>query len=373
MNLLRASQPRDAFAHTPGAAAASPSRPGPERAHAAVTPDVAHAPWVIVLAGGEGRRLRRPAGRWRGLDRPKQFCALVGLRSVLQHTLDRAALVTRPERIVTVIGPGQRAHLERSTHAESAGRVLEQPRDRGTTAGVFMALAHVLLQDPDANVVVMPAAQFVAPDEAFARHARAASAAAADHPGRIVMLGAVPRGSDGDLGWIVPGEALEEPLDPGRREGLHGVAWFRERPPRAGAVRLLHNGALWSTQVFAARGETLWMLGERVVPGLMESFAAVALAMQGVLARRITPALQAEITRSAYDELAYTDLTPALLQGATGQMAVRRMDDVLWADWSRPERVVEMLDLLERGPSAFVAPDRFAAAGRSLGVHVAAG
>ncbi len=46
---------------------------------------------------------------------------------------------------------------------------------------------------------------------------------------------------------------------------------------------------------------------------------------------------------------------------------------VLWADWSRPERVIEILDLLERGPSALVAPVLgFADSGGSLGVHVAA-
>ncbi len=45
--------------------------------------------WSIVLAGGEGERLRPFVERWLGRHRPKQYCAFVGTRSML-HAKSRS-------------------------------------------------------------------------------------------------------------------------------------------------------------------------------------------------------------------------------------------------------------------------------------------
>jgi mannose-1-phosphate guanylyltransferase len=59
--------------------------------------------WSIILAGGEGERLRPLMQRWLGQHKPKQYCTFVGTRSMLQHTLDRADQISDPEQKVTVI------------------------------------------------------------------------------------------------------------------------------------------------------------------------------------------------------------------------------------------------------------------------------
>lgn len=58
--------------------------------------------WSIVLAGGDGVRTKEFIRRWLGYEKPKQYCAFVGSRSMFQHTLDRAARLTPWERMVVV-------------------------------------------------------------------------------------------------------------------------------------------------------------------------------------------------------------------------------------------------------------------------------
>jgi hypothetical protein len=48
--------------------------------------------WDVILAGGEGIRLRPLTRVICGDERPKQYVRLTGSRSLLQQTLDRAAL-----------------------------------------------------------------------------------------------------------------------------------------------------------------------------------------------------------------------------------------------------------------------------------------
>ena len=46
--------------------------------------------WAIILAGGEGTRLSEFVFDRLGERRPKQYCRLLGERSMLEHTIGRA-------------------------------------------------------------------------------------------------------------------------------------------------------------------------------------------------------------------------------------------------------------------------------------------
>src|SRR5678815_2668147 len=60
-------------------------------------------PHVVVLAGGEGNRLASLTRALYGRDLPKQFAVLSGERSLLQTTIERAALLTSHDRISVVV------------------------------------------------------------------------------------------------------------------------------------------------------------------------------------------------------------------------------------------------------------------------------
>src|SRR5262249_49433503 len=152
----------------PGAEMNAPSGAGREDA----------SEWAIVLAAGEGQRLARVTRALYGHDVPKQFAALDGDQTMLQQTMERAARVTAPERTVVVVATGGRAGLAREQLApHPRARLVEQPRNAGTLAGLLLPLAHVLRAAPRARVVVYPSDHHVRSLPPFVAAVREALAA----------------------------------------------------------------------------------------------------------------------------------------------------------------------------------------------------
>src|SRR5262249_10515213 len=110
----------------------------------AAEPDQSADPrmWAIVLAGGQGVRLRSLVSRIYGDERPKQYAALLDSRTLLEHTLDRVALLVERERTVVVTMRDHDRYLAPYFSGEndtvSHPHVLWQPEDRGTAAGVLL-------------------------------------------------------------------------------------------------------------------------------------------------------------------------------------------------------------------------------------------
>ena len=146
---------------------------------------------VIVLAAGEGRRMRS-----RG---PKVLVDLAG-RTLLQHVLDRAALLGA-DRIRVVVGHG--ADTVRAAVPESVETVL-QPEQRGTGDAVASALGGLNANDTTlvlyGDVPLPQRATLEALVEAARRTDLSILTVELDHPsgyGRIV------RGADGSVSRIV--------------------------------------------------------------------------------------------------------------------------------------------------------------------------
>lgn len=297
------------------------------------------ARWAVVLAGGQGLRMADWIEATRGERLPKQFCAFTGSRSMLEHTLDRAAKLAPPARTLTVITRGHRRHLDEAPHARPWGRIIEQPVDRGTAPGILLPVAHVLEEDPDAVVLVFPSDHFIRPDSAFRRQADLAAQVAEALPDRIVLLGAVPDAADTDYGWILfdsnrrgpaPGAG---PLAPGT------VLEFREKPTPEEAERLFRAGALWNTMVLAARARTLWDMARWLLPHVTARLKAYRRVLRATREGRVPQEFQERALQGIYDDMTRADFSRDILQHAAGASVVVPLQNVEWSDWGRPERV----------------------------------
>jgi len=295
--------------------------------------------WSIVLAGGDGLRTQAFIRSWLGVGTPKQYCAFVGTRSMFQHTLDRAARLSSWERVVVVAA----AHHQREVWAQlddrEPGLVLFQPVNQDTAAGVLLPLTHILARDPDATVAIFPSDHFVYPEDQFLENVEQAVTTCDLLGGRPILLAAKPDGLELDYGWILPGKRLAV-------TGLHHVRAihsFIEKPPEAQAAMLMGSGALWNTMVVVAKGESLWSVGEQTVPKMMTLFER--------LKQVIDTPREPEALDTIYAVMPRRNFFTHLLQGAPERSAVMELRDVLWSDWGRPRRIVQMLDRIGKRPA----------------------
>jgi mannose-1-phosphate guanylyltransferase len=294
--------------------------------------------WVVVLAGGQGTRLRNFIRHVLGSEKPKQFCRIVGSRSMIRHTWDRAALLVDPSRIVTVITAGQEAHLEEEARNGVPGTILVQPSNRDTAPGLLLPLLWIAGRDPAARVAVFPSDHFVWEEARFTRHVRNA-AITATHQDRLVLLGAEADGPEPGYGWIAPGPPVAS-VSPA---AVYTVRRFWEKPDRRTAARLLACGYLWNTFVIAGGLETFLRLAAVHVPEVLLPLGAEAW-------RGADMAFRPSALRRIYNQIPPTNLSQRLLAQCAEDLLVLAARDVYWSDWGDPHRVMRTLHRFNRRP-----------------------
>jgi len=295
--------------------------------------------WAVVLAGGNGRRLERFVRQVLGAEGPKQFCRIIGTRSMLRHTWDRALRLVAPERIVTVITAGQERYLAEEGRRGVPGTVFVQPENKETAPGILLPLLWIARRSPGATVGVFPADHFIWEEERFADHMEAALGAAERFADRLTLLGVESDGPETGYGWIGPGTS-PDPDAPGE---LYAVQRFWEKPDRRAAARLYAWGYLWNTFIMAGRAAAVIALADAALPHVM----ALLREAEGHVG---TPAEQAAL-RDVYRRIPATNFSQALLARYPEASLVLAARGITWSDWGDPERVVRTLARFDRRPA----------------------
>ena len=288
--------------------------------------------WGVILAGGDGNRLRSLTRFIYGDDRPKQFCSLLGDSSLLQQARQRAERSICPDQILYSLTRSHQNYYLRDLHNQPSKRVV-QPCNRGTAPAILCTLLQISQEDPDAIVAVLPSDHYYSRETAFTAALEAGFSVAEARPASVVLLGAQPKAAEVEYGWLEIGEAVPA------HASVFQVKGFHEKPPLPTAKHLLRNGALWNTFVMVGHVSGFLDIAAASVPGLLYELRMA----------RVVPISDSEtrVAQWLYDRIAAADFSRDVLSPTAQRLLTLSLGDVGWSDLGDPGRVISAL--LESG------------------------
>ena len=304
---------------------------------AALHPQTDHH-WGIILAGGNGTRLLQFIKARFGEYRPKQYCALIGNRSMLRHTIDRVSYLFAADHLLTTVSAQHLTWAFDDLHDRRPGTVIIQPFNRETGPGILLPLLHVHQADPNAVVTLFPADHFILQGERYRTFVARAIEYVSNHRDQIVTLGIIPTSLQHGYGWIEKGE-------PSYTEDFYTVKKFWEKPD-AQLMHYLHEKkCLWNTMILVGTSQNFL--------NLMEEHMNEVFAPSQRITRSIGTTFESDVTEDVFRSIPSANFSRRVLERIPEKLRVLQMEGVYWNDWGDEARVRTDIDFLEHQDHVF--------------------
>lgn len=293
---------------------------------------------AIILAGGDGTRLRSLTRAIAGDERPKQFCPILGDKTLLDKTRERTALVIAPENTHFSLTQRHEEYYERPLWNVPESQMAVQPENRGTAPAILYSLMKLAKTAHAATVAFFPSDHYFSDDEAFMEHVERAFGAIDINPESVVLLGIEPEKAETAYGWIEPASSLFGDL----AKAFSRVNRFWEKPTMGVAEHLLGSGCLWNSFVMIGRVDTFLAMFRKHLPEMFRMFEASS--------RLFGTHQESAVIRSIYSWIEETNFSSEVLEKCSSELLVMRVGEVGWCDWGEPERVIGTLNNLGLRP-----------------------
>lgn len=295
---------------------------------------------ALVLAGGEGKRLRPFVHLLRRDLLPKQYVNFIGRRSMLEHTLSRAEELVPASAVFTIVNTGHLVFPEvrRQLAGRHPGTVLVQPENKETAPGILFSLIHIAKRHPNSIVTILPSDHFVLEEEDLNGYLKYAHGLVERDPTRLVLLGVEPDHDETEYGYIVPGAKVKRTDHP-----VWQISSFVEKPDSRTAETLSRRGALWNTMMMVFHTGTMLATIKNLMPELFAAFEP--------LFHAVAMAEEKNVYAEIYRKLPLVNFSKDILEPLaqqTSRLLTLPVRDVLWSDWGSETRIMEVLRMTGR-------------------------
>jgi mannose-1-phosphate guanylyltransferase len=286
---------------------------------------------ALLLAGGDGMRLRELTCELEGSPIPKQYCRLLNGTSLLEAAISRVQLLF-PRKCINVIVNEYHLDLAKEqVKSIPSSNVFVQPLNLDTGPGMIFALLHMERAYHDATVAVFPTDHYIDRNWAFIAHVMRAMNAITYMPDKIGVLGVVPNRPESGYGYILPAKPLK-----GSGDAFH-VEAFTEKPNPAAAQDIISRGGLWNTFVMIFRLSRMVELLKQMVPYEVDKLSTIL----------SSPEKAPEL----YQTVDAWNFSTRVLARIPERLIVFRIANVLWSDWGTRESVERTYKALKLVPS----------------------
>jgi mannose-1-phosphate guanylyltransferase len=268
--------------------------------------------WAIVLAAGEGLRIRHFMSDRDGQPIPKQFWPIDGRRTMLDWSVDRAEGVVPRNRIVVIVANRHRRWWEGKLRRLPQENVVVQPENRGTAIGILLPLLAILRRDTDATAVVLPSDHFVAREQVLRSAIESAFDKVDADTTKPVLLGMAPGTDDREYGWILPETRRGSPV-------AGQIRAFVEKPRVDEVARLRQEGGLIHSFILAAKARLLRDYCTKCLPTFASGTRTLA---------------------RVYDRMPCRGFSREVLAPHARDFSVIPVGDCGWSDLGTPARLV---------------------------------
>ena len=282
--------------------------------------------WAVILAGGDGERLRPLTRLIAGDERPKQFCSFLDGETLLEQTRRRVAFSVPPSQTLIVVTEAHEPFYTSLLSDVPADRLIEQPANKGTAPAILYSLLRLAAVAPTATVAFFPSDHHFFDEERFMAHVASAFESADLNPHLITLLGMAPENPEVEYGWIEP----DRPISSKGSFSLYRVRRFWEKPSHVLAAKLMAEGCLWNSFVMVGRAQALLRMTQEAIGFLYDNFANVF--------SDLTNAPEESSIRALYSNLTPTNFSRDVLTKCPEKLAVLAVSEVGWSDWGSPQR-----------------------------------
>ena len=284
--------------------------------------------WAIILAGGDGTRLRSLTRAIAGDDRPKQFCPILRNETLLDQTRRRVSLAIPADQTLLSLTETHKDYYEPLVADLAAENLVVQPSNLGTAPAILYSLLRLAVLDPAATVAFFPSDHYFADDHTFMSHVDSAFRAVKARPEMLVLLGMEADRAEVEYGWIEPAPSIFAPLG----GAIRRVQRFWEKPSGNVAKKLMDQGFLWNSFVMVGRVDAFLLMIQRAVPSLYEAFEAAV--------PSLGTAEESDAIRTLYSKIQPSNFSHEVLSVRAEDLSVMSVKDVGWSDWGDPSRVL---------------------------------
>lgn len=199
--------------------------------------------YILIVAGGSGTRLY-PRSRE---DKPKQFHPIIGKKTLIEQTFDRARKIVDAEHIYISVNKKYFSLVREFLPHVPVKNIIVEPVKRNTAPAMALATAIIGKRDPEAVIASLHSDHLILRPSIFTKVIKTAFDFVDNNKDIIATIGIHPTSPHTGYGYIEREDRHSELGD----FTAYSVAKFVEKPNRDKALEYLNKGGFyWNAGYF---------------------------------------------------------------------------------------------------------------------------